>query len=65
VGLAVPVPAVLLGLLMALGVSDTVLLGRIHRATVVSTSVVLVSLGALLLVVGTRTAEILIERLSP
>ncbi len=64
-GLAVPVPAVLLGLLVALGVNDTVQLGRLHRATVVSASVVLVSLGALLLVVGTRTAEIVIERLSP
>lgn len=67
VGLAVPVPAVLLSLLAALrlGVYDTLQLGRIHRATVVSASVVLVSLGALLLVVGTRTAEIVIERLSP
>lgn len=64
-GLAVPVPAVLLGLLMVLGVHDKVRLGRIHRATVVSTSVVLVSLGALLLVVGTRTAEIVIAGLSP
>ena len=64
-GLAVPVPAVLLGLLVALGVNDTVQLGRLHRATVVSASVVLVSLGALLLMVGTRTAEIVIERLSP
>ena len=65
VGLAVPVPAVLLGLLAALGVYDRVQLGRMHRATVVSTAVVLVSLGALLLVVGTRTGQILIERLSP
>lgn len=64
VGLAVPVPAVLLGLLVALGVNDTIQLGRLHRATVVSTFVVLVSLGALLLVVDTRTAEIVIEWLS-
>lgn len=65
VGLAVPVPAVLLGLLIALGVYDTLQLGRVHRATVMSACVVLVSLGVLLLVVGTRTAEIVIEGLSP
>jgi len=64
-GIAVPVPAVLLGLLLAVGVNDTVQLGRLHRATVVSASVVLLSLAALLLVVGTRSAEIVIEGLSP
>lgn len=65
VGLAVPVPAVLLGLLVALCVNDAIELRRLHRATVVSVSVVLVSLGALLWVVGTRTADVVIRWLSP
>lgn len=65
VGLAVPVPTVLLGLLMALGVYDVIQLRGIHRATVVSTLVVLISLGTLLLVVGTRIAEIVIDSVSP
>lgn len=64
VGLAVPVPAVLLTLLVALGVNDAIQLGRLHRATVVSASIVLVTLTALLMVVDTRTGEAVIAWLS-
>lgn len=65
VGLPVPVPVVLLALLAALGVHDTVRTGRPHRATVVSGLVVVLSLAALLSVVGTPTAQAMIEHLRP
>jgi hypothetical protein len=48
-----------------IGVNDVIRLGRVHRATIVSAVVVVLSLGALLLVVGTRAGEIAIERSSP
>ena len=62
-GLAVPVPAVLLLLLVVLAVYDFVGLGRLHRATMWSSLLVVIALGAVLLVVGTPTAHAVIDAL--
>lgn len=63
IGFAVPVPLVLVGLLMAVGVYDFTRTGRLHRATLSSSLLVVFSLGALLLVAGTRTGQMIIDRL--
>ncbi len=62
-GLAAPVPAVLLLLLFVLAVYDFVGLGRLHRATMWSALLVVIALGAVLLVVGTATAQTVIDAL--
>jgi uncharacterized membrane protein YozB (DUF420 family) len=63
-GFTVPVPVVLIGLLIAVGCYDAARLGRLHRATIISSLAVLLSLGALLLVVGTPAGRMAVERLS-
>ena len=63
VGLAVPVPAVLLLLLVLLAVYDLVALGRLHRATIWSSLVVVVALAAVLLVVGTAAGTAVVDAL--
>jgi hypothetical protein len=60
-GLPLPVPAVLLLLLAALLVHDAATLRRLHQATVLSSLLVLVSLGALFLLVGSATGQSVIE----
>lgn len=62
-GIAVPVPAVILGLLFALGLHDFVQHGRVHRATLASSLAIALTLGMLLLLVGTPTGERIIESL--
>jgi hypothetical protein len=62
-GLGVPVPAALLLLLVVLAVYDFVGLRRLHRATIWSSLVVLVALGAVLLVVGTAAGSAVVDAL--
>jgi hypothetical protein len=62
-GLAVPVPAVLLLLLAALAVHDLVGLRRLHRATMWSSLLVLVALAAVLFVVGTAAGSAAVDAL--
>lgn len=62
-GLAVPVPAVLLFLLVVLAVYDFVGLRRLHRATIWSSLLVLIALGAVLLVVGTTAGIAVVDAL--
>jgi len=63
VGLAVPVPAVLLSLLVVLGIYDFARMRRLHPATVSSAGLVVIAIGAVLLVVGTATGQALIDSL--
>ena len=62
-GLAVPVPAVLLLLLAVLAVHDLVGLRRLHRATMWGSLLVVMALSAVLLVVGTVTGQTVIDAL--
>ena len=62
-GLAVPVPAVLLLLLVVLAVYDLFVLGRLHRATIWSSLLVVIALGAVVLVVGTATGQAVVDAL--
>jgi hypothetical protein len=62
-GLAVPVPAVLLLLLVVLAVYDLLALGRFHRATIWSSLLVVIALGAVVLVVGTATGQAFVDAL--
>jgi len=60
-GLAVPIPAVLLLMLVVLAVHDLVGTRRIHRATMWSSLLVMVALAATLLVVGTAAGRAVID----
>jgi hypothetical protein len=62
-GLAVPVPAAILAPLLALAVYDRVGLGRLHPATLWSSLLVVVAVGAVFMVVGTPTGRALIDLL--
>lgn len=63
VGLAVPVPAVLLLLLALLAAHDAVGSRRLHPATVWGSLALVIALGAILLVVGTAPAQAFIDAL--
>ncbi len=62
-GVAVPVPVALVGLLAAVIAHDVVTLRRVHRATVWGTLLVVVALAGVLGVVGTPAGQALIDAL--
>lgn len=62
-GLAVPVPAVLLFMLSVLAVHDLVKSRRIHRATMWSSLLVISALAATLLIAGSATGQAIIDAL--
>lgn len=63
VGFAIPVPGVLVLLLGVLAVHDLVTLRRLHRATALSSLLVVIALGAVLSVVGTATGQAIVDAL--